>query len=157
MKKLYVDFDGVLINTPKYIREEIVKYGNRKKTFKNIKWNELLLKSDEICNNIEWIKQEFNNDKNFDISIITHFYSKQEMKNKTKFIRNNIGDINILFVPYYINKCDFVDARGELIIDDYKKTINLWKTKGGIGILYKEGMKLEDLLQSYMKENYYGE
>lgn len=158
MEKIYIDFDGVLVDTPKYIKEEISKYGNNKNTFTNIKWDELLSKCNEICGNIKWIRKEYNSidNRNYSISIITHYYSECELNNKKRFIRDNIGDIDIIFVPFYINKSDFVNAQKNLIVDDYKKTINLWRKKGGIGILYKNYMKLEDLLLDYIKEDCYG-
>ena len=75
MCRIYIDFDGVLVDTPKYIKQEIKRNGNLESTFANIKWDELLSKCSEICENLCYLKGVF---KNNDITILTHVYSQNE-------------------------------------------------------------------------------
>lgn len=85
MCKIYIDFDGVLVDTPKYIKQEIKRNGNLESTFANIKWDELLSKCSEICENLCYLKEIF---KNNDIAILTHVYSQNEKMEKAKFIND---------------------------------------------------------------------
>ena len=39
---IYVDFDGVLVDTPKFINREITKYGNSDDVFKRFQWKYFL-------------------------------------------------------------------------------------------------------------------
>ena len=149
MCRIYIDFDGVLVDTPKYIRQEIEKNGNFESTFINIEWAELLTKCNEICDNLYYLKRVFENN---DITILTHVYSEKEQIEKTKFIKNYIGNINVLFVPHNIKKCEYVDPKGNLLIDDYSVNIENWKNNGGIGYLHKKDIKLEEILSIYIKE-----
>ena len=90
MCKIFIDFDGVLVDTPKYIKEEIQLKGNYDNTFINIRWNELL------------------------------------------------------------EKCEYVNAEKNLLIDD-KINIDNWNDKGGIGVLFRENMSLQNILKEYVE------
>ena len=119
MCKIYIDFDGVLVDTPKYIKQEIKRNGNLESTFANIKWDELLSKCSEICENLCYLKEIF---KNNDIAILTHVYSQNEKREKAKFI------------------------------NDYSVNIESWKNNGGIGYLFENKIKLEEILPFYIEE-----
>lgn len=149
MRRIYIDFDGVLVDTPKYIKQEIKRKGNLESTFANIKWDELLSKCSEICENLCYLKEIF---KNNDITILTHVYSQNEKREKAKFINDYIGNIDILFVPHNIKKSEFVNPKGNLLIDDYNANIDSWKNNGGIGYLFENNIKLEEILPLYLKE-----
>ena len=148
-KVIYVDFDGVLVDTPKYIKKEIEINGNITSTFINIKWDDILLKCNELSNNIDYIKKIY---KNNNIIILTHVYSEYEKVEKKKFIKQKIGNINVIAVPYNIKKCEFVSAKDNILIDDYDANINYWKGNGGIGLLFNDKMKLEDILKKHLTE-----
>lgn len=149
MCRIYIDFDGVLVDTPKYIKQEIKRNGNVESTFINIKWDELLSKCSEICENICYLKKIF---KNNDITILTHVYSQKEKREKAKFINDYIGNIDVLFVPYNRKKSEYVNPKGNLLIDDYNVNIENWKNNGGIGYLFENYIKLEEILPLYLKE-----
>lgn len=149
MCRIYIDFDGVLVDTPKYIKQEIQKNGNLESTFINMKWDELLSKCSEICENIDYLKKIF---KNNDITILTHVYSQKEQIEKAKYINDCIGNINVLFVPYNIKKSEYVDPKGNFLIDDYNVNIESWKSNGGIGYLFDNYINLEEILPLYLEE-----
>ena len=149
MCRIYIDFDGVLVDTPKYIKQEIKRNGNLESTFANIKWDELLSKCSEICENLSYLKGIF---KNNDIKILTHVYSQNEKMEKAKFINDYIGNIDILFVPHNIKKSEYVNPKGNLLIDDYSVNIESWKNNGGIGYLFENKIKLEEILPFYIEE-----
>ena len=149
MCRIYIDFDGVLVDTPKYIRQEVKEKGNIESTFINIKWDELLSKCSEICGNLYYLKKVF---KNNDITILTHVYSQKEEREKIQFIKDYIGNIDVLFVPHNIKKSEYVNPKGNLLIDDYNVNIESWKNNGGIGYLFENNIKLEEILPLYLKE-----
>lgn len=149
MCRIYIDFDGVLVDTPKYIKQEIKEKGNVESTFVNIKWDELLFKCSEICENLSYLKGVF---KNNDIKILTHVYSQNEKIEKAKFINDYIGNIDILFVPHNVKKSEYVNPKGNLLIDDYNVNIESWKSNGGIGYLFENNIKLEEILPFYLEE-----
>ena len=79
-------------------------------------------------------------------------YSQNEKREKAKFINDYIGNIDILFVPHNIKKSEYVNPKGNLLIDDYNVNIESWKSNGGIGYLFENYMKLEEILTLYLKE-----
>ena len=79
-------------------------------------------------------------------------YSQNEKKAKAKFINDYIGNIDILFVPHNIKKSEYVNPKGNLLIDDYSVNIENWKNNGGIGYLFENKIKLEEILPFYIEE-----
>lgn len=137
-----------MVDTPKYIRKEIEKNGNTDTTFINIKWESLLLKCNPISNNMCYIKSIYQ--KN-DISILTHVYSDKEKIAKENFIKKKIGNINVIAVPNHLKKCDFVDAKNNVLVDDYKVNIDHWINLGGIGFSFNNKTNLESILEKYVE------
>lgn len=133
--KLYVDFDGVIVNTMEIIEQEL-KENNLKKTdeyYMNIDWLKLL-------NKCEIINSAFNQIENlksiFDISILTHIYTIEEGVAKLNFIRKYDKNLNVILVPKNIAKSKIVNAKNAILIDDYNENIKDWINSGGIGIKF---------------------
>lgn len=133
--KLYIDFDGVIVNTMEIIEQEL-KENNLKKTdeyYMNIDWFKLLNKC-EIINlafkQIESLKSIF------DISILTHIYTIEEGVAKLNFIRKYDKNLNVILVPKNIAKSKIVNAKNAILIDDYNENIKDWINSGGIGIKF---------------------
>ena len=145
-KIIYVDFDGVLVDTPKYIIKKIYKSKNKSKTLKNLPWDKLLNNCCEINNNISVMKKL---SKEFNVIVLTHVYSRFEADEKKKYIRKCIPNIEVITVPYYINKNDVVDAKNNILIDDYEKNISNWNNAGGIGIHFNNNQEILTLLNNF--------
>lgn len=143
MCKIYVDFDGVLVDTPKIICKEIERNGNCIETFKNLSWDYCLSNCNEIENNIKYLQQLLQKQE---ITILTHVYSEKEKSKKSKFISKKIGNINVIAVPYFLKKNEMVEAEGNVLIDDCFSNILSWESAGGIGILFDKERKLENIL-----------
>lgn len=142
MKKLFLDLDGVLINTNKYVQETINKSNvdiSIKEDFeglcKSFPWQEFLNKCKEINNNFELLN-ELN--KIYDLTIITHFYSHNEEKLKIDYITTNFKDIKYIAVPFKKKKDEMVDAKNCILVDDYYANIESWNNSGGIGLYYSK-------------------
>jgi len=133
--KLYVDFDGVIVNTMEIIEQEL-KENNLKKNdeyYMNIDWLKLLNKC-EIINSS--FKQIENLKSIFDISILTHIYTIEEGVAKLNFIRKYDKNLNVILVPKNIAKSKIVNAKNAILIDDYNENIKDWINSGGIGIKF---------------------
>ena len=101
MKNLYIDFDGVIMNTIEITYQDMtnknINQENQKEVrdyYKNLDWIQLLKKSKVINNSIECIEKIIESEK-FEISILTHVNSLHEAVEKIKFIRKYFKDISI--------------------------------------------------------------
>lgn len=152
--KIYIDFDGVILDTweiiftkyqKKFNTEEIDEI-NLKKVMLEIGWESILKNSREINNSLDKIKQL---NKKQNVCVLSKVNSKEEEKAKKKYLLLN-GISTMCFVPYNASKTQFVDANGNILIDDDLKNLNDWQNCGGIPIFFNE--KLDDY-DSYGKKN----
>lgn len=141
MIKLYLDFDGVILDTitisNNYIsvnnitdEHEIHNY------FENLDWRDLINKSCIINDSIDNIWKLYNSNL-FDISIITHYNSLQEVMLKDKFIKDNLpDDIKVYYVHHSNKKNSKVNAYNAVLVDDFRRNLKYWEEDGGIGIKF---------------------
>lgn len=135
---IYIDFDGVLFDTVSIILSQMKECNisfekNCRKFFEELDWKKILYLSDEINFSITKIKEL---KKIYNIKILTHVSSVNEMIEKANFIRERFGDIEIIFVPKKLEKSFIVNAKNNILIDDSKKNVDNWNKNGGIGILF---------------------
>lgn len=148
MKKLYLDCDGVILDTinKSYELIERKKLTTREQInvfYKNINWEELIIISGEIDNSISKIKQLCNY---FDIEILTHVNSKAEAKAKYSYFSKELPGINVITVPKDIDKCDMINPNGAILVDDFLPNLEKWKEKGGIPIKFSDSGKKCDFI-----------
>ncbi len=144
MKNLYIDFDGVIMNTIEITYQDMIdkniNQDNQKEVrdyYKNLDWIQLLKKSKIINNGIECIEKIIESEK-FEISILTHVNSLHEAVEKIKFIRKYFKDITIIPVPRELSKTEMVHVEDSILIDDYAGNLEEWQEKGGIAIRFSE-------------------
>lgn len=144
MQKLYLDCDGVILDTInrsyQMLKEEgITGEENVRKFYSNICWKKLIKESGQIDNSIEKIRKltEY-----FDIEILTHVNSENEANVKREFFAKELPNVNVIAVPKVVNKADFVNPKGAILVDDYTKNLDYWEEKGGIPIKFVEDTKL---------------
>lgn len=144
MKNLYIDFDGVIMNTIEITYQDMtnknINQENQKEVrdyYKNLDWIQLLKKSKVINNSIECIEKIIESEK-FEISILTHVNSLHEAVEKIKFIRKYFKDITIIPVPRELSKTEMVHVEDSILIDDYAGNLQEWQEKGGIAIRFSE-------------------
>ena len=95
MKNLYIDFDGVILDTITPVYNLAKKLNLDVKTqskeigllYSKIDWETLIEESEELSNSINAIKK-LKESKKFNISILTHINSLKEAKAKIDFINN---------------------------------------------------------------------
>ena len=138
--KIYIDFDGVILDTDSIIDKKISKTNiDRREFIKNYDWN-LLMRNDIIINDsLNYIKKS-----KYNISLLSKICSINEAQAKVKFLRNNEVLIDINFVPTGINKSDIVSAKDNVLIDDKVVNLDSWSANGGISIFFnKDGKNID--------------
>lgn len=142
MLNLYIDFDGVIMNTIevsyKIMKERKIDLDNIPEVenfYQTTDWNELLKQSKPINNAWECLEKIINS-KKFNIAILTHVNSLKEIEEKVKIIRKHFRDITIIPVPKSISKTRMLKAEGAVLVDDYVHNLNEWQEAGGYGIRF---------------------
>lgn len=142
MQNLYIDFDGVIMNTIevsyKMMKEKSINLENREeveKFYRNTDWSELLKQSKEINQAWENIKKILESNI-FNVSILTHVNSLKEIEEKVSIIRKHFRDITIIPVPKTISKTQMLNPVNSILIDDYVHNLTEWKKAGGIGVRF---------------------
>ena len=134
--KVYVDFDGVLLDTDKVIDSEFNGIGERREFVKNYDWFKLM-RDDLIINDAF----KYINESKFSVSLLSKISSMCEGQAKIKYLREKGISIDINLVPTLINKCDVVSALGNILIDDKLVNLDSWSNKGVISIFFKNWSK----------------
>ena len=142
MKNLYIDFDGVICNTIeityKMLADEGIDIKEQDKVsefYKNLDWKHVLNICDIIndgMNNIEKIMKS----GKFNVAILTHVSSINEVVAKVNYIRKYLKDVTIIPVPKAISKTQMINSRFSILVDDYPGNLNEWKEAGGIGVRF---------------------
>ena len=139
---LYLDFDGVIVDTIsvtyKMIEERGIDIKNSQKVrkfYENLNWFELLSEAREINNSIQNIK-DLQKTNLYNMSILTTVHSSDEIIAKNRYIKNNNLDVPIITVSVGKNKCDVVEARNSILVDDYSGNLYSWEKAGGIAVKF---------------------
>lgn len=143
MQKLYLDCDGVILDTInksyQMLKEEgITTEEERKIFYSNINWERLIIDSGQINNSIDKIKELT---KYFDVEILTHVYTENEGQAKINYFKKELPNINIITVPKTVKKADFVDPTNAILVDDYTSNLDYWQEKGGIPVKFSDSRK----------------
>ena len=162
MKNLYIDFDGVILDTitPVYNLAKKLNLDVKTQTkeigllYSKIDWETLIEESEELSDSIKSIK-ELRESKKFNISILTHINSLKEAKAKIEFINNLFDDLTIIPVPKACSKTMMTQTEGAILVDDFSGNLKEWQESGGISVKfvrdkengkYPEITSLEELL-----------
>lgn len=160
-KNLYIDFDGVILDTVvttyKMLADRNIDRKEEAKVadfFTNLDWGKVIKATPEINDSVNEIKKICKSDK-FDVFILTHVFSLSEIIEKTKYIKKHLPEVTIISVPKSISKTDIVFPDSSILIDDYSGNLKDWKEKGGYAVKfvkekengeYKEITKLSEIL-----------
>lgn len=140
MQKLYLDCDGVILDTIKrsykMLKESgIIGEDAVTKFYSSIDWEKLIEESGEINDSLNKIKVLLNY---FDIQILTHVNTNYESRVKTEYFGKNLPGVNVISVPKTIEKADYVDAKDSILVDDYTPNLDYWKNMGGIPVKFSD-------------------
>lgn len=138
---LYIDFDGVILDTEDLLFEEWRKMPNHHllseeekiKYIQNSNWKEILNNSAIINDSVYYLKQ-MDPTKSF---ILTKIHSlSNEGKSKVDWIRKNGIKQTVIVVPYRLKKTDIVDAYNNILIDDCLRNLDDWTNNNGEAIFF---------------------
>ena len=142
MKQLYIDFDGVILDTIKESYKALEEAGIDKKDqekvtafYRDLDWKSLIARTKEINDSINEIKKICAS-KKFNVYILTHINSTNEMIEKIKYLHKKLPQVTIVSVPKQIPKTEVVNPSAAILIDDYSGNIKEWQKKLGIGIKF---------------------
>ena len=133
--KIYVDFDGVILDTDSILDMEYSKVKDVKRSdfVKNYDWEKLVNNATIINSSLYNLKHSKQ-----DIYILSKISSMNEAIAKVRYLRDSDVFANIYFVPTQISKSDVVIARGNILIDDKIYNLEQWEEKGGIPIFFNK-------------------
>lgn len=154
MKTIYIDCDGVILDSDKRLSEMKAKAGfgqHTKEAYYQYfnyaedhleEWDYILKEADQINNSVDIIKELENLKKR--IVILTKIHSLHEMKIKFEVLRNkwNITS-DIVFVPPYSSKASVVNPENNILIDDLIENIISWNEAGGEGVLFDYNLDID--------------
>ena len=150
MKQLYIDFDGVILDTMTKSYEELKKENIDRKDqdkvmefFRNLDWKKLIEETEEINDSINEIKKICDS-KKFNVYILTHVNSTNEMIEKIKYLHKKLPLVTVVSVPKEIPKTEVVNPSAAILIDDYSGNIKEWQKKLGIGIKFVKELEGSD-------------
>ena len=142
MQNLYIDFDGVIMNTIdvsyKMMEKASIDLNNVDEVqgfYRDLDWEMLLKESNEINDAWNNIRKLLDSEK-FNVCILTHVNSLSEICEKVKVIRRYFRDITIIPVPKAISKTEMLNPANAILVDDYVYNLIEWKEAGGIGVRF---------------------
>lgn len=146
MYNLYIDFDGVILNTIE-ISYNIMKKNNIMDNpikimdyYRNLDWKQFLKECSPINDSINCIKRIIESNM-FNVNILSHVNSLEEAIAKIEYIRKYFNDITFIPVPKQISKTKMVHTENAYLIDDFKGNLVEWEKAGGIGIRFNTDME----------------
>lgn len=148
---LYIDFDGVIMNTIDVTYEDLKNKGLNTKSPENAEairnyyatmdWEELLNKRATFINNAVECINNIVASKKFNVSILTHVTSLKEAVEKINYTRKYLNNITIIPVPRDVSKTSMVKTKNAILIDDYVGNLEEWKNNGGMGVKFSTELK----------------
>lgn len=142
MKNLYIDFDGVIMDTItssyKMMEEKGIDMKNIEKVisfYQTLDWKSFLNSTSEIHDAFVEIDKIVDSQL-FNVNILTHVTSLEEAEAKIKFLRRKLHDITIIVVPKKVDKTKMVCAKDAILIDDYTGNLKKWEEAGGVGVRF---------------------
>lgn len=137
-KNLYIDFDGVILDTITPLYEDCKKEkisNNTKDFYANYPWHKIINDKYIINDAINDIQKIIDCNR-FNLAILTHVNSLNEAVLKVKYLRKYFKDITIIPVPKEISKTKMIHTKDSILIDDYAGNLREWEKEKGIGIRF---------------------
>jgi thymidine kinase len=146
-KNLYIDFDGVILDTIPVIYKLFEENGISNKDpissfnyLVDADWQSIIYNTPEINDSVSNLKKIINSNL-YNVYILTQTNSDKEGKLKEQYLKERIPDIHLISVHKKIPKTDIVEAKGSILIDDYSGNLREWTKMGGIGIKFSRELE----------------
>ena len=140
MKELYIDFDGVILDTIPHLYQAADEAGVERsdsKFYETFDFKKILKDGNILNDSINCIRKIIES-KKFNVSILTHINSLQEGIDKVEYLRRYFKDITIILVPKKISKTKMIHTQGSILIDDYAHNLREWESEGGISVRFSQ-------------------
>lgn len=141
MKNLYIDFDGVILDTITYLYRDLEESGKnytdeeKKNFYINYNWENVIKDELIINDSINCIKKIIESNK-FNLAILTHVNSIKEAVLKINYLRKYFKDITIIPCPKEVPKTKMIETKDAILIDDYAGNLRDWEKEGGIPVRF---------------------
>lgn len=142
MKRLYIDFDGVIMDTIPYlyaaVEESKIDINNEsaiREFYSHYNFNDIVNDKNILNDSINCIYKLIDSGL-FEISILTHVNSLDEGVVKTNYLRKYFKSITIILVPKEISKTKMIHSKDAILVDDYSGNLKEWSDSGGIPIRF---------------------
>lgn len=142
MKNLYIDFDGVIVDTIRVTYDMLDRLSIDKSDpdkvreyYANLNWKQILSLTPKINDSFECIQELIKSNK-FNVAILTHVNSLDEAIAKINYIRKYLKKVTIIPVPKELSKTKMCATKDSILIDDYSGNLREWQKEGGIGIQF---------------------
>ncbi len=139
MKRYYIDFDGVILDTIPVYRLMYSRYHleNENNLFRYLNISDVFSTKRQINNSINILREV--QDK-IQIHILSKVNNDYEARVKRDFLKKNGINIPFIAVPQYEKKSNYVKDidKNTVLIDDLQANIDDWMSCGGTGLLLKE-------------------
>ena len=148
MRRLYIDFDGVVMDTIPLLYKELeknnVSFDNEekiRKVFGSFDFRTIIKDKNILNDSIECIHKLIDS-KRFEISFLSHVNSLEEGVVKIKYLRKHFKDnITIIIVPKSVSKPKMVHSEGAILVDDFAGNLKEWQEAGGISIRFSKELE----------------
>ena len=152
---IYIDFDGVILDTDPLLFEEWRKQPNHLTLPESLKieymkkqdWNYIINNSNILNDSIYYLKQM--DPKTSAILTTIHSYENEGIA-KLNYLRNKNIKQQIILVPYTKKKTDCVNANNNILIDDSLFNLDHWSNNNGKSIFFDYD---DDNIDSRQREN----
>ena len=132
--RLYLDCDGVILNTIDKVKELMIKDGIEPKDelivhdyfVSKIDWNVLIKEAGILKDALNKIKFLFSLGI-YDTKILTTITCMIEPECKIRYFNEHLPRIEVITVPWGVRKDSVVDARNSILVDDSKNNILNWR------------------------------
>ena len=139
MRRLYIDFDGVVMDTIPTLYKDLEKKG-------------ISLEDDESVRSAFFAEYDFSqvikdkfilNDssKRFEISFLSHINSLREGTVKIRYLRRHFKNITIILVPRGVSKTKMVHSKDAILVDDFSGNLREWNETGGIAVRFSKNLE----------------
>lgn len=147
MKRLYIDFDGVVMDTIPLLYQALEASGTdvtieseRRRFFSTYDFSMIINDENILNDSIECINRLIKS-KKFEISFLTHINSLAEGVSKINYLREKFKNITIIIVPKEISKTKMVHSEGAILVDDYSGNLKEWEDTGGIAVRFSKELE----------------
>ncbi len=152
-KEIYIDFDGVILNTQVEIDKKYYEHGgvideSWNKVLENeIDWKKLLGDSKVIGNSLEVLKELYNQGQK--TYIFSRVFSLGEAQEKINYLRDNNVLTDFIICPKRARKSEvIIPNKNRILVEDSTSNAMDWKNNGGLELFFtKDISKLNQILE----------